>query len=705
MQQQASHFKRSYQACLACRSRKVRCDLGNPDAPSAPPCARCRREGKECMFGGPRASTKKKEKDKDDQEDRDDHDDNHDDDGNDGDDGAPPRKRSKSGSGGSSEDILVTARVHSTHDALDLLFQAAERLGRNSPSRMQTESDEEVGEEEEKLRKESQETIMAESRRGSITPMPSPTILRTPGSVSGAETIAVALKAWSRFKYVSLNWLTALEAFQYINYFHAHLHPLSPILSPHFSLPSSQLDLISHEPILAMTILTIAARYCPLEGEKRRRGLCLHDVFWRITQDFVGRLGWGIDRGGGSKRRGKEMTGPRGLGTAEALLLWTEWHSRGLHFPPSRDGLCAVKMEREEEEGGVSGRSRWLEEVIQPTTRSDQLCWMVLGTALTLTHELGIFDTLPDESPAAITKLTTNTSSTSAHDPSEPPPYRAARLRKLCYIYLLSLSTRLNWSSPLDHNSTLLSIVRKNITETAGFSRKWHKIMSLYLSLTLIVKTATDKLFLTKTRTREVVRSGEYVFLVQDLGRTLASWENNLSGLAAGAGAGGGGIIPRLFWNVMRIEYCYVRIFVYSISLEAVCGEDDDYDDDEEEELAKVAGQEQNDWEFIQRAFSSGLEMLEIVITITTIPWLRFAPVRIYVRVIFAAIFLLKATALMLSSSKTCLQTLGQTIEALRSCAVDEVHLANRFSELLGMHIEGLLGRVVAWEVAQKRDG
>jgi len=43
-------FIRSYQACVACRKRKVRCDLGDPGNPSDPPCRRCRREHKECYF-------------------------------------------------------------------------------------------------------------------------------------------------------------------------------------------------------------------------------------------------------------------------------------------------------------------------------------------------------------------------------------------------------------------------------------------------------------------------------------------------------------------------------------------------------------------------------------------------------------------------------------------------------------------------------
>lgn len=41
---------RNYAACLSCRTRKVRCDLGDVESPGEPPCVRCRRERKECVF-------------------------------------------------------------------------------------------------------------------------------------------------------------------------------------------------------------------------------------------------------------------------------------------------------------------------------------------------------------------------------------------------------------------------------------------------------------------------------------------------------------------------------------------------------------------------------------------------------------------------------------------------------------------------------
>lgn len=43
-------FQRSFKACDGCRTKKVRCELGDLAAPSEPPCARCKREMRPCIF-------------------------------------------------------------------------------------------------------------------------------------------------------------------------------------------------------------------------------------------------------------------------------------------------------------------------------------------------------------------------------------------------------------------------------------------------------------------------------------------------------------------------------------------------------------------------------------------------------------------------------------------------------------------------------
>lgn len=53
----AIEHQRAYKACIPCRKRKAKCDLGGRDGP---PCVRCRRELRECVFSAERSWKKRK---------------------------------------------------------------------------------------------------------------------------------------------------------------------------------------------------------------------------------------------------------------------------------------------------------------------------------------------------------------------------------------------------------------------------------------------------------------------------------------------------------------------------------------------------------------------------------------------------------------------------------------------------------------------
>jgi hypothetical protein len=65
--------------------------------------------------------------------------------------------------------------------------------------------------------------------------------------------------------------------------------------------------------------------------------------------------------------------------------------------------------------------------------------------------------------------------------------------------------------------------------------------------------------------------------------------------------------------------------------------------------------------------------------------YLKHAPVRTYFRIISGAMFLLKTFALGAPRSdvKLSIELMDATVEALRNCIVDDVHLGIRFADLL----------------------
>lgn len=160
-----------------------------------------------------------------------------------------------------------------------------------------------------------------------------------------------ALEVWSRMRFVRAGWITAVEAMNYIEYFYSRLAPMTPVVTPDYRSPSRHAILLAEEPVLTLTILVIASRQMPLQGVGgTSRSYNVHDKLWDALRRMVERLLWGQEQfgggftGGGAVPIRETKTGQitwkgslRTLGTIEALLLLTDWQPRALHFPPADD--------------------------------------------------------------------------------------------------------------------------------------------------------------------------------------------------------------------------------------------------------------------------------------------------------------------------------------------------------------------------------
>lgn len=265
--------KRVYQACIPCRRRKVRCDLGSVDNPHDPPCVRCRRESKECFF----SATRRKRKGDEALEEYDDEyiirngrkrhylDD------------TPPVQERRSFStgpltpGGSSGRTLPLKRpsdgghgmhgsishghedsnahvenfeaqsvmrkeVYGPHDALDLLYKAATdspHVGQPLQEAASLAAPPSLPTSRPPLRPSREQSVSFSSDRRPPRQFPraaapiDPRIPKVAGkdkqeiekrlaSVEHEEGYAEALQAWSRFRFVRAGWFTKEEAIKYI---------------------------------------------------------------------------------------------------------------------------------------------------------------------------------------------------------------------------------------------------------------------------------------------------------------------------------------------------------------------------------------------------------------------------------------------------------------------------------------------------------
>lgn len=331
-------FKRNYKACLNCRLRKVKCDLGSVDSPRDGKCARCLRERKDCVFVESRRG------------------------------GTAPHT---SGGNTRSNSLLSvpmaayhseSASEHGLHaestdpgphaetgpeqgghfstmeGALVFLAQAAGTIAQ--------------ADERDHIDAASKHRQLADNKGGSSAGDSGTESGPLAGSLSGGDAstrpggpamtdLAMALSRQRRtvpaadgvflarpaaslhlahIEYIGpTGLLTEQEAETLVHLFFTTMHPFFPHV-PHFLHSPKTL---SRYPILLCAILTISSRYyslAPSDGDNRQpRNIELHDRLWLYVQRLISQTVWA-------------EASTRLVGTIFAFLLFTEWNPRAIHW-------------------------------------------------------------------------------------------------------------------------------------------------------------------------------------------------------------------------------------------------------------------------------------------------------------------------------------------------------------------------------------
>ena len=116
-----------------------------------------------------------------------------------------------------------------------------------------------------------------------------------------------------------------LSVFSSKNSYYEYLSPLTPINPPDLRLVSTHANMIDEEPILTVTILTIASRYTNLEGPGgKTRSLMVHGRLWNYLRDMITRMFWGQEQfGGGFCGAGSRKAGQKGLEKSRLRCMGT----------------------------------------------------------------------------------------------------------------------------------------------------------------------------------------------------------------------------------------------------------------------------------------------------------------------------------------------------------------------------------------------
>lgn len=392
-------WRRSYKACLHCRTRKVKCDMGPLDNPHEPPCVRCKRERRKCIFpetkkrGGIRSDSdeyrqvseiesqksviKNAIRDK---------------------------QSILSGYGAPRVDFVDTKwkfEINSMQNALEFLAKAAGSVAREEDPDLvdATQKYNQLASIETSEKNTKRLPIAEKDAENHIVPSLDTSdesyiapLVRTTGSQRAAIPLIEKLsnirpkssKKLTDIEYIGPSkMLSEDEAIKLIEVFFLKMHPFFP----HIPLQLQDPQELARYPILMCAIITIAARYHSFDGiglfdsENCDRNIEIHERLWAYCQRLISQTIWA-------------EASTRSIGTVLAFLLFTEWNPRAIHWRWSdyANNLDLNDISKRDTRGaGFSKESDGLTGM-GAIRRSDRMAWMLTGNAVRLAQDMGFMD-------------------------------------------------------------------------------------------------------------------------------------------------------------------------------------------------------------------------------------------------------------------------------------------------------------------------
>jgi len=342
------------------------------------------------------------------------------------------------------------------------------------------------------------------------------------------------------------------------------------------------------------------------------------------------------------------------------------------------------------------------------------MCWMLLSTAMGLAYELGVFDDFDE-------LLATGAIDRPEYE-EELYRLRAFRIKRLLLIYLSQLAGRLGWTNMVPENlrKSDPAVARRRPTATEGttpgtnpssLSNGFNYIPDLELDDQIIhcwagisnaMHIGNEKLFRSRKHTTDIIQNGKYTDLLKEFQPMLREWWMEFERFR----------LPPYIRHILTIEFEYVRIYINSLSLQAVVERCTNNAAGNSTAVPAATGsnasgpqlspQTQNyygrlplgrlggfsaaDQQYVKEVVEGSRNLLRTVVEgLLPDDYLKHAPVRTYFRIISGAMFLLKTFALGATKSDVELSIglMDRTVDALRNCVVDDVHLGIRFADLL----------------------
>jgi len=169
-----------------------------------------------------------------------------------------------------------------------------------------------------------------------------------------------------------------------------------------------------------------------------------------------------------------------------------------VHFPPDSDGwdsdvfLTMPDTRDPPLSHEIPALERWKRDVIEAIKRSEQMSWMVLSSALALSHEVGILDKKAAFSGKSLS--VSQAVKSDAETCTEHLKIRRGKLPKLLCCFINLMTSRLGCTSFMcpAYTVTLLEVDKALNTD---HDQHWQSFMSCGVELTQLTKSIRDTLF------------------------------------------------------------------------------------------------------------------------------------------------------------------------------------------------------------------
>lgn len=662
-------FKRTYIACLNCRVRKVKCDLGDVENPKHR-CARCDRERRDCVFvdlkkrhvgnyrgdsrqASPLAEAEQEKK--------------------------PPKHFS------TMEGALVflanAAGKIATADSRDHIDARAQYDQLQRPKSPVPQFPEPPHKAAPYINRP-----IARNKRLAVPPAESADAVRPRGSNDLAH-----------IEYIGPDGiLTAAEAAHLVHMFFATMHPYFPHIPRFLQLPA----VLAGYPILLCAILTILSRYHWLGAGSGAvaKNIEVHDRLWLYVQRLISQTVWA-------------EASTRSIGTVFAFLLFTEWNPRAIHwrwsdYANKADDAAETRPAYTKTAGASADEPAGLGAM----RRSHRMAWMLIGSAVRLAQDTGFMEL------SSKTFLATH----------------IAEINSVMNMSRRSMLSHLLAEVGLDHDAVSEEamesrednehrVLHMSEEDQKRVPPEWAlhftRAQKAQIELLQIASLGHESLYGYKAQLGSLSQRQNLAVLsimspmingwgsryrllltptTPDTIRKLAFDPTHGTDSAAAAG-----MAHALQQESFIFEFNYTKLYIYSLALSPSAQTRDTFRDGKLtlklDEISKSA-------KYIEQAFNSANEMLLVAHRVHRLKMLRFMPVRWVTRIVRAVAFIVKCyltitahgsksssidtfDSTILSLSLISVEEIAQGIQraaiTLRDCSPDELHLCTRYSNVL----------------------